>query len=73
MRNTKASISEAAAVLSMYFDLPLPSPEELGVPESYYVLGMADAVGEMRRTALELLRKGKKEEAESISDHGGGV
>jgi len=59
-------VSEAAAVLSMYFDLPLPSPEELGVPESYYVLGMADAVGEMRRMALELLRKGKKEEAERV-------
>lgn len=59
-------VSEAAAVLSMYFDLPLPSPEELGVPEGYYVLGMADAVGEMRRMALELLRKGKKEEAERV-------
>jgi translin len=59
-------VSEAAAVLSIYFDIPLPSPEELGVPEGYYVLGMADAVGEMRRMALELLRKGKKEEAERV-------
>jgi translin len=59
-------VSEAAAVLSIYFDLHLPSPEELGVPEGYYVLGMADAVGEMRRMALELLRKGKKEEAERV-------
>ncbi|MGC9106304.1 MAG: haloacid dehalogenase [Thermoprotei archaeon] len=57
-------VSEAAVVLSVYFDLPLPSPEELGVPEQHYLLGLADAVGEMRRRVLELLRKGQREEAE---------
>ncbi len=58
-------LSEAAFVLSVYFNRDLPSPEELGVPEFHYLLGMADAVGEMRRRVLELLRKGKFDEAEA--------
>ena len=57
-------VSEAAFVLSVYLGKDLPSPEELGVPEFHYLLGAADAVGEMRRRVLELLRKGEKEKAE---------
>jgi translin len=61
-------MAEASVVLALYFDVALAGPEELGIPEIYYVTGIADAVGEMRRTVLEFLRKGKLNEAEQIYD-----
>ncbi|BFH74536.1 haloacid dehalogenase [Sulfurisphaera javensis] len=57
-------ISEATIVLSMYFNEKLKTAEDLGIPEIYYILGIADAIGEMRRRVLELLRKDQKREAE---------
>ena len=57
-------IAEASIVISMYFNDKLKTSEELGIPETYYILGIADAIGEMRRRVLELLRKDQKEEAE---------
>lgn len=53
-------------VISLYFQTPLGGPEDLGIPETYYVSGVADAVGEMRRTVLELLRRNRIEEAEEL-------
>lgn len=41
----------------------LPYPEELGVTNSPYLLGLADVVGELRRFALDSLRNGNVEEA----------
>jgi len=38
--------------------------EELGVPAVSYVLGLGDVVGELRRRALDSIRKGKVETAE---------
>ena len=39
-------------------------PEELGVPVISYVLGLGDVVGELRRRALDSIRKGNVEAAE---------
>jgi translin len=36
----------------------LPSPKEIGVPNSAYLLGLGDVVGELRRETMEHLRKG---------------
>lgn len=40
------------------------SPEKLGVPVVSYVLGLADVVGELRRRALDSLRRGDIETSE---------
>jgi translin len=37
---------------------PLPSPKELGVTDTSFLLGLGDVVGELRRIALEHLRRG---------------
>lgn len=58
-------ISEASIVLSLYFNEKLRTAEDLGIPEVYYILGIADAIGEMRRRVLELLRAEEKQEAEN--------
>ena len=42
--------------------------DEINVPPSSYVLGLADVIGEFRRSALDFLRKGKNERAEECMD-----
>ncbi|QLH74804.1 MAG: translin family protein [Methanomassiliicoccales archaeon] len=59
---------EAAIVLALLGGHDLPEPEDLKVPPTTYLLGFADAIGELRRFALESLRQGKVEEAERYLD-----
>ncbi|MEM3767603.1 MAG: haloacid dehalogenase, partial [Metallosphaera sp.] len=59
-------ISEASVVLSFYFGTSLTLPKDLGIPDVYYITGIADAIGEMRRAALESLRRGEKEKGKEI-------
>jgi len=56
--------AEAACVQAMVANKTLPTPSSLGVPVEPYVTGLADAVGEMRRYALDSLRKDDLKEAE---------
>jgi len=56
-------LSEAAILLSIYTKEELPSPDELDVPYTAYLLGLADCIGELRRFALEALRAGETEKA----------
>jgi translin len=56
-------LSEAAIIMSIADDAPLPEPEGLGVPMTAYLLGLADAIGELRRFTLESLRQGDTEKA----------
>lgn len=51
-------VAEAALVHSIRAERPLPVPKELGVTDTSYLLGLADAIGELRRFALERLRTG---------------
>src|SRR6266581_1993351 len=56
-------VSEAAVVHALIAGQALPSPEELGVTSAAYLLGLADAIGELRRFALDQLREGHVEQA----------
>jgi translin len=44
----------------------VPGPEDLGVEDAPYLNGLAEAIGEARRHALDLLRGGSVDEAESV-------
>ncbi len=55
---------EAAILFSLVAEERYPAPEELGVDETDYVLGLADVPGELRRQALDRLREGDLEAAE---------
>ncbi len=57
-------LSEATLILSIYFGERLLTSYDLNIPETYYIMGIADAIGEMRRKILEDLRNGKLDEAE---------
>ena len=57
-------LAEASVVISMYFGEKLNLASDIGIPDTYYITGIADSVGEMRRRVLELLKEGKNQEAE---------
>jgi len=44
----------------------IPTPEELGVEDAPYLNGIAEAVGEGRRHALDLLRHRRVDDAEAV-------
>jgi len=56
--------TEAHTLLRLIGEDRFIDPEELGVPAISYVLGLGDVVGELRRRALDSIRKGKVEAAE---------
>jgi translin len=58
--------TEAAILHSLITLKEYPTPKELGVEATDYVLGLADVPGELRRQALDSLREGGLEAAEDI-------
>lgn len=56
--------AEANLFLKIVSEGKIMSPNEIGVPSESYVLGLADVIGELRRRALDLIRKGDVENAE---------
>lgn len=58
--------AEAKIVYALVDDLPLPTPEELDMEPSTYLKGLAEAVGELRRRIMDILRGGHSQEAERL-------
>lgn len=56
---------EAALVLAVLTNAPLPPPSELGVNPMAWINGLAEIVGELRRHVLDLIRLDKPTEAEA--------
>ncbi len=44
----------------------LPNPAELGIPPAAFLKGMAEAIGELRRHLLDLMRRGDLERCEVV-------
>lgn len=60
--------AEAIIVFALVQDRALPQPEALEVEYATYLQGLAEAVGELRRRCLDLLRQGHSSEAERLLD-----
>jgi translin len=58
--------AEASIVYALVRDEPLPTPEALSLEHATYLQGLAEAVGELRRRSLDLLRLGHSQEAERL-------
>jgi translin len=58
--------AEAEVTCALIRNLPLPTPEELGVVDATYLNGLAEVIGELRRRILDILRNGYSEEAERL-------
>ena len=60
--------AEVGMVLSLIQNDDVPLPEDLGVGSVPYLLALGDTVGELRRFALEELRKGNTDRANHFLD-----
>jgi translin len=58
--------AEACIVFALLTEDNLPTPEDLGLEHATYLKGLAEAVGELRRRCLDILRHGHSEEAERL-------
>jgi translin len=58
VENALQELCEASIVHAIAQGKPLPSPRDCVATDAAYLLGLGDAVGELRRFALEELRRG---------------
>lgn len=66
VQDAQKEYTEASTVNSIIRDLPIPTPQELGVESAPYLNGLAEAVSECRRDVLDLLRAGNMQRAEEV-------
>jgi len=66
LQDAEKEMVEAAAVMAIVQDRPLPTPEELGVEIVAYLNGMGEASSECRRYVLDEMRTGSLSEAERL-------
>ncbi|MBC7256227.1 MAG: haloacid dehalogenase [Chloroflexi bacterium] len=59
-------LAEAAITLALVTNSPIPDPDEMGIEYAAYLNGLGEAMGEMRRYALDCLRRDDLAEAERI-------
>jgi translin len=58
--------AEASITLALITDRPLPTPEELDVMPATYLNGLGEAMGELRRYVLDVMRHGQVERCERM-------
>jgi translin len=58
--------AEASITLALITDRPLPTPEELDVLPATYLNGLGEAMGELRRYVLDVIRHGQVERCERM-------
>lgn len=66
LQDAEKEFAEAQITYRIINGQTLPGPEDLQVDYAPYLNGMAEAVGELRREVLDLLRRGELERAESL-------
>lgn len=65
-RDALKELAEAAITLALVQEEPLPDPDDLGIEYASYLCGLAEAMGEMRRFALDSMRRNNIDEAERL-------
>ncbi len=58
--------AEASTTCALIENAELPLPQDLGIEISTYINGLAEAIGELRRRCLDILRQGYSKEAERL-------
>lgn len=58
--------AEARITHALVFQLPFPGPADIGVDAAAYLNGMGEAIGEMRRHLLDLMRHGEVQRSEEL-------
>ena len=66
LQDAMKELAEAAITLALVTEKDLPEPEALGVEVAPYLNGLAEAMGEMRRFALDAIRRDNTDDAERL-------
>lgn len=66
LHDTEKEMVEAAAVLAIVLKRPYPTVDDLGAQVMSYLNGMGEAASEVRRFALDEMRRGHIDEAAEI-------
>jgi len=66
LHDAQKEYAEARLTKAVVFGRDLPTADDVGVPPAAFLNGMAEAIGEARRTVLDLLRSGEARKAEGI-------
>jgi len=66
LQDALKELAEAAITLALVRGEELPDPDEMEIPYPAYLNGLAEAMGEMRRFALDSIRRGDTAEAERL-------
>ncbi|KAA0003941.1 MAG: RNA-binding protein [Thermoplasmata archaeon] len=66
MENASQELAEANIFLAICGGGDLPSPEDIGVTYTSYLLGLGDTVGELRRMGIDYMKNGDVDEVEKI-------
>lgn len=67
-RDALKEFAEANIVFALIGNEPLPDPDELGIEYASYLGGLGEAVGELRRRVLDILRHDAVDEGERLLD-----
>ena len=66
VHDAEKELAEARVTFALVNDHELPSPQEVGVSPAAFTKGMAEAIGELRRHILDLMRQGDLERCERL-------
>lgn len=66
VHDAQKEYAEARATFALINHEPLPQPEEIGVEFPAYLNGLGEAVGELRRSILDLIRDGHMERGDEL-------
>lgn len=66
IHDAEKEFAEAQITFALVGGDRLPTPAEVDVPAQAYLKGMAEAIGELRRHLLDLLRKGELKRCEEL-------
>jgi translin len=66
LQDAQKEYAEACLTRAIVAGQPLPGPDQAGVPDVPWLGGLADAIGELRRHTLDLLRAGQVARAAEV-------
>jgi translin len=66
LMDAEKEYAEARATYALINDKELPTPEDLRIGDAPYLNGLAEAIGELRRHVLDIMRRGKLERGEQL-------
>jgi translin len=66
LHDAEKEYAEARATYALINDKELPGPEELRIGDAAYLNGLAEAIGELRRHVLDIMRHGELERGEQL-------